>query len=170
MEEFFAVQGRLSETAGSERRQIVPYRNEAAHGDVDNVLGSDELIEFTHFFEVLCRSLVDFVQYDTLRRAKELGGAAVVGVISERFREDVVVTKVSNTTLAVGDQLYVYRKGMTMIATLRSIRLDDVDVEKAEIANETEVGLRLGVRARVGCELLRLTEPPMEDPDAGIAA
>lgn len=81
VKEFFAQQARLSETAGSELRQIVEYRNEAAHGDVDDVLGSDVLIEFTHFFEAMCRSLVDFIQYDTLRRAKDLGRAVVVGVV-----------------------------------------------------------------------------------------
>lgn len=154
---FFAEQSRLSETAASELKQIVDYRNEAAHGDVDDVLGPEILIEFTQFFEALCRSLLDFIQYDTLRRAKELGRATVVGVISEQFRGDVVVAKVSNATLAIGDQLYVFKKGMTMIAELKSIQLEGVDHENVTVVAEMEVGLRLGVRARVGCELLRLS-------------
>jgi hypothetical protein len=105
VEEFFAAQSRLSETAASELKQIVDYRNEAAHGDVDDVLGAEVLIEFTQFFEALCRSIVDFIQYDTLRRAKELGRATIVGTISERFREDIVVAKVTNATLSLGDHL-----------------------------------------------------------------
>ncbi|MEJ2818663.1 MAE_28990/MAE_18760 family HEPN-like nuclease [Caulobacter sp. CCG-8] len=157
VEEFFTTQSRLSETAASELRQIVDYRNEAAHGDVDDVLGADVLIEFTHFFDALCRSIVDFIQYDTLRRAKELGRATVVGVISERFSGDIVVAKVTNATISVNDQLYIWGKGLTMLAEVKSIRLTDVEVETVTIAAETEVGLRIGVRAKVGCELVTFT-------------
>lgn len=152
---FFATQSRLSQTAGSELKQIVEYRNEAAHGDVDDVLGAEVLVEFTQFFEALCRSIVDYVQYDTLRRAKEVGRATVIGTISERFREDVVVAKIANAVLSTGDELYVFGRGLTMVAQVRSIQLNNVDVNKADIAQETEVGLRIGVRARVGCELIR---------------
>lgn len=157
MQAFFAEQSRLSETAASELKQIVDYRNEAAHGDVDDVLGPEILIEFTQFFEALYRSLLDFIQYDTLRRARDIGRATVVGVITEQFRGDVVVAKVSNATLDVGDQLYVFKKGMTMTAELKSIQLEGVEQDSVTVGPETEVGLRLGVRARVGCELLRLS-------------
>lgn len=153
---FFAEQSRLSETPASELKQIVEYRNEAAHGEVDDVLGADVLIEFTHFFEALCRSIVDFIQYDTLRRAKEIGRATVVGIISERFSEDVVVAKVTNATLSVNDGLYIFGRGLTMMAEVKSIRLNNADVQTAAITNETEVGLKIGVRAKVGCELIRL--------------
>lgn len=152
---FFAEQSRLSETAASELKQIVEYRNEAAHGEVDDVLGAEVLIEFSYFFEALCCSIVDFVQYNTLRQAKEIGRASVVGVISERFRDDVIVAKVANATISVDDGLYVFGKGLTMMAEVKSIRLDDLDVSTATITDEKEVGLRIGVRAKVGCELIR---------------
>lgn len=154
--DFFAEQSRLSETAASELKQIVDYRNEAAHGEVDDVLGPEVLIEFTHFFEAMSRGLIDFIQYDTLRRAKELSRATVVGVISERYRNDVVVAKVSNATLSIGDQLYVFKKGMTAIAKIKSIQMNSVNMDSITVTDEMEVGLRIGVRVNVGCELLRL--------------
>jgi hypothetical protein len=153
---FFAEQARLSDTASSELKQIVDYRNEAAHGDVDDVLGPDVLIEFTYFFEAMCRSLLDVIQYDIIRRAKELNRATVVGRISERLRDDIVVAKVSNATLTIGDKLYVFKKGLTMIAEVGSIQIDDKGVEAVTTVEEIEVGLRLGVRAKEGCELIRL--------------
>jgi hypothetical protein len=155
IKEFFAEQSRLSETPASELKQIVEYRNEAAHGEVDDVLGADVLIEFTHFFEALCCSIVDFIQYNTLRQAKEVGRASVVGIISERYNGDVVVAKVTDATLSLNDGLYIYGKGLTMMANVKSIRIDDADVQTVAVTTETEVGLRLGVRAKVGCELLR---------------
>jgi hypothetical protein len=157
IKKFFAAESRLSDTAASELKQIVDYRNEAAHGDVDDVLGSEVLIEFTNFFEALCQSIVDFIQYDTLRRAKDLGRATVVGVISEQFRDDIVVAKVTNATLSIGDGLYIFGKGMTMMAEVKSIQLNGSDVQTTVIVNETEVGLRIGVRAKKGCELIRFS-------------
>jgi len=157
IEGFFALESRLSQTAGSELKQIVDYRNEAAHGDVDEVLGHEVLIEFTHFFEALCRSIVDFIQYDTLRRAKDLGRASVVGFISERFRDDIVVAKINHTTLSVGDDLYVFGKGLTTVAVVKSMQLAGTDVQTVTAGEETEVGLRLGVRSKVGCELIRFS-------------
>ena len=155
VKEFFAEESRLSDTAVSELKQIVDYRNEAAHGDVDDVLGPEVLIEFTQFFEALCRSLLDFIQYDTLRRAKELGRATVIGTVSERFKDDIIVAKIRNAELTIGDQLYVFKKGMTKLAAVRSIQIDGKDVRYIAAVDELEVGLRLGVRVGVGCELLR---------------
>lgn len=132
------------------------YRNEAAHGDVDQVLGTEVLVEVTEFFEALLRSITDFVQYDTLRRSKTLGKAQVLGVISKRYSGDVVVAKIANATLTIGDPIYISGKGLTMIGSVSSIQLDDVDHQTVTIAEEREVGLRLGVRAKEGCELIRL--------------
>lgn len=157
VESFFSAQSRLSDTAESELKQIVEYRNEAAHGDVDQVLGTEVLVEVAEFFEALLRSIADFVQYDTLRRAKEIGMAQVLGVISERFREDIVVAKIANASLEVGDVIYIYGKSVTMIGEIKSIQLDGVDFPAADITDEREVGLRLGIRAKEGCELIRFT-------------
>jgi hypothetical protein len=152
---FFATQSRLSETAESELKQIVEYRNEAAHRDVDQVLGHEILIEVTEFFEALLRSIADFVQHDTLRRAKDVGRAHVLGVISERFRDDVVVAKIAKSSLKTGDTIYIFGENLTMIGKIKSIQLDSVDHDAADIVGEREVGLRLGVRAKKGCELIR---------------
>lgn len=155
MRDFFASESRLSQTAASELKQIVDYRNEASHGDVDDVLGHEVLVEFTLFFEALCRSISDFVQYDTLRRAKEIGRATVVGIVSERFRGDIVVAKIANATLSVGDELYIFGKGLTGAAIVSSIQVDGGDLQTVTANEELEVGLRIGMRSKVGCELIR---------------
>ena len=156
---FFAAQSRLSETAATELKQIVDYRNEAAHGDVDQVLGTEILLEVTEFFESLLQSITDFVQHDILRRAKELGTAQVLGVVSECFRDDIVVAKITNARLKVGDIVYILGRRITMIGEIKSIQLDGVDHLDAEIATQREVGLRLGVSPSKGCELIRLNQP-----------
>ncbi len=153
---FFSSTSRLSDTAESELKQIVDYRNEAAHGRVDQVVGPEILIEVSEFFQMLLMSISDFVQYDMIRRAKELGKAVVVGVISERFRSDIVVAKIANSSISLGDNMFVFGKGIVGEATIGSIQLDDVNEETITVVDEREVGLALGMRAKVGCELLRL--------------
>jgi hypothetical protein len=86
-----------------------------------------------------------------------VGRAKVIGVISERFHDDIVVAKIANSSLRLGDELYIYGKGMTGIAEVKSIQLASVSHTELEIEGEREVGLRLGIRAKVGCELIRLT-------------
>lgn len=44
-----------------------------------------------------------------------------------------------------------------MIGEIKSIQLDDINHDAADILDEREVGLRLGVRAKKGCELIRLS-------------
>lgn len=63
----------------------------------------------------------------------------------------------NNATIAVGEPLYVFGKGLTMVAEVKSIQLNNVNVPEATITAETEVGLRIGVRAKVGCELIRFS-------------
>jgi hypothetical protein len=154
---FFAAQSRLSDTVDSELKQIVDYRNEAAHGDVDQVLGMDTLIEVTEFFEALLTSVTDFVQHERLTREKILGRAQIVGVISERFHDDIVVAKITNASVTVGDKLYVYGRRMTAVAQIKSIQVDNVAHDMVDVTTEQEVGLRLGVRCSVGCQLIRVT-------------
>lgn len=153
---FFATQSRLSDTADSELKQIVEYRNEAAHGDVDQVLGVDVLIEVTEFFEALLTSVTDFVQHDTITRAKALGRAQVVGTILERYHDDIVVAKVANASIRVGDRLYLFGRRLTNIAEIKSIQVDGISADEVHVEADQEIGLALGVRGSVGCELIRL--------------
>jgi hypothetical protein len=123
---------------------------------VDQVLGTDVLIEITEFFDALLISINDFIQYDTLRRAKAIGRAVVVGTVSELIRGGVVVANIVDANIKVGDTLYVYGKGLTGCAQVSGIQLDDVEHESVGIKEGREVGLKLGIRPKTGCELLRL--------------
>jgi hypothetical protein len=66
--------GRQSDKADAELDQLVQYRNEAAHGgiEVTDVLGSDILIEYADFIEVLCSALAECVQRNCIAKAEEL--------------------------------------------------------------------------------------------------
>jgi len=67
IKDFFRLSHVFSETAESELKQIVEYRNEAAHGEVDQVLGTDVLIEVTN-------SLRHSSEHYRLRAIRHLAG------------------------------------------------------------------------------------------------
>jgi hypothetical protein len=155
VEHFFASESRLSDTAESELREIVEYRNTAAHREVADVLAPKLLVEIVDFFKVLCKTTTDLVTYDTLKRAKDLGAIDVVGSVIHTYRDNVIIVKVRNQDLNVGESLYAFEKGAVLITEIRGIQLEGTPHNYLRIDGEKEIGLQIGVKVRVGCELLR---------------
>ena len=150
---FFASEQRLSQTAESELQQIVDYRNEASHGDVDQVLGAEVLVEFTRFFEVLATSIADFVRMMIVKQNRKIGKLVVIGKVSEKFHDDIVVAKMRSTELVVGQEIYVLGPNKVLIGKVGSIQLDGADHQELIVTDEAEIGLAIGVTAKVGYEL-----------------
>ncbi len=55
-------------TAEGELKQLVDYRNKAAHGSTDEILRTQELLDLGDFVEALCKSLADLVTYNIILR------------------------------------------------------------------------------------------------------
>jgi hypothetical protein len=99
---FFTSAARVSDTAEAELREVVGYRNEAAHGEVDNVLGVAILTEFAEFIFYLCAAIAEFVQKDMLTRLLAKQHFHDAGEVAETFRGNVMVGKIENATVSVG--------------------------------------------------------------------
>jgi hypothetical protein len=152
---FFQASSGFSGTASSSLTEVIKYRNEAAHGKVDQLLGANQLIDVTKFFECLFQSIVDFVRYDTLTRARALGRATVLGTIIHRHRDDIVIAKMKNVDIKIREKIYVQGSGLILLGEINSIQINDADHEHIAIHNEREVGLKIGVRAKTGCQIIR---------------
>ncbi|MCC3405860.1 MAG: hypothetical protein JGK17_09760 [Microcoleus sp. PH2017_10_PVI_O_A] len=69
---YFVEEIRSSQnTAEGELKQLVDYRNKAAHGFVNEILGIQELLDLADFVEALCKSLADLVTYNIILRQIE---------------------------------------------------------------------------------------------------
>jgi selenocysteine-specific translation elongation factor len=64
--------------------------------------------------------------------------------------------KSQNASVRVGDKLYVYGRRMTSIAEIKSMHVNDVAHDTVDVTAEQEIGLRLGIRGSIGCDLIRL--------------
>ncbi len=147
---------RVSEnTAEGELNELITYRNEAAHGAViDNFLGSNALLELCEFIETLCQALAELVTYQVIEQQKSIGQVREIGRITEWFKKSrAAVAKVEETTLSVRGSLFLVGEAYCQLATIESIRIDDVDQETVKTTSGMEVGLKFDVDAREGLRL-----------------
>lgn len=147
---------RVSEnTAEGELNELVTYRNEAAHGAViDNFLGSNALLELCEFIETLCQALAELVTYQVIEQQKSIGQVREIGRITEWFKKSrAAVAKVEETTLSVRGSLFLVGETYCQLATIESIRIDDVDQETVKTTSGMEVGFKFDVDAREGLRL-----------------
>lgn len=147
----FVEKVRASEnTAEGELKELISYRNDAAHGTpIDNVLGSSALLELCDFVENLCQALAELMTYKVIERQKSIGQAREIGQITEWFKKSrAAVAKVEETTLSVGGMLFLVGEAYCQLATIESIQIDGVANDEVQTTSGMEVGLKLDVDAR----------------------
>ena len=142
-------------TAEGELKQLVDYRNEAAHGSVDEILGTQELLELGDFVEALCKSLADLVTYNIILRQINRGLVREIGKITEWFKKPQAgVAKVKEVTLTVGERVFLVlvndELSYCYSPKIDSIQLNDLSHDCVEITSEAEVGLKFDRDARIG--------------------
>ncbi len=143
-----------SGTLDSELRQLIHYRNDAAHGTPEDILGRDDLLAITQLAEAVAESVRDLATRAALARLEALGKAQRVGVITEYFRKpDAVVARIANTSVVLGMRLLLQSSSLCVPATVLSIQLDGKAVESVALVEESEVGLRLSDGQLQGVEL-----------------
>jgi hypothetical protein len=143
-------------TAGGELKQLIDYRNEAAHGSVDEILGTQELLDLGDFVEALCKALAELVTYQVIFRKTLISQAKEIGIITEWFKKPrAAVAKVRGTTLSVGGSLWLVSESSSycQLAKIESIHINDIPKEQEEITSEIEVGLKLDTNAKKGLSI-----------------
>jgi hypothetical protein len=137
-------------TAEGKLKELITYRNDAAHGAVIyNFLSSNALLELCDFVETLCQALVELVNYQVIQRQTITGQAKEIGRITEWLKNpSAAVAKVEETTLSVGGILFLVGEAYCQLATIESIRIDDADKESVKTTSGMEVGLKFDVDAR----------------------
>ncbi len=142
-------------TAEGELKQLVDYRNEAAHGSTDQILGTQELLDLGNFVEALCKSLADLVTYHIILRQKHIGMVREIGEITEWLpKPQAGVAKVKEVILTVGEDVCLVlvndKLSYCYSAKIESIKLNDISHSRVEITSEGEVGLKFDCDARKG--------------------
>jgi hypothetical protein len=146
------VRGRQN-TAEGELKQLVDYRNEAAHGSTDEILGTQELLDLADFVEALCKSLADLVTYNIILLQRDRGLVREIGKITDWYpKPQAGVAKVKEVTLTVEERVFIVlvndKLSYCYSAKIESIQLNDIPHNHVEITSEEEVGLKFDRDAR----------------------
>lgn len=132
-----------AETAESELGTFIEYRNEAAHGDVSDVLDFHGLLRLCDFVDVLCEALAERVQSAVLAAQLEAKVYHEIGESSESYpRNNVVVVPVERGDLRVGDELTVAGRRYCFTAKILELQLNGIPHPAVFVHGFTEVGIR----------------------------
>ncbi|NEO56687.1 MAG: hypothetical protein F6K54_28595 [Okeania sp. SIO3B5] len=143
-------------TAEGELNQLISYRNEAAHGVVYQILGTQELLDLGNFIKALCQALAELVTYQIIQKQTSTDKAKEIGKITRWFdRSKVVRAKINNSKLSVGTSIFLVSETSSYcrLATIESIQLDNIPKESIEITSEAEVGLKFDIDAKKGLKI-----------------
>ena len=144
-------------TVGSRLKELIDYRNDAAHGaiDVDEVIGISEFLSILEFVDVLCHALAEFVRHSLVGRAESKGLYQVVGCVTEFFASpQASIARMRPARIRRGDSVIVRSATECFVAVVKSIHADDADVEFIDAALEQELGLCFIPAVRRGLDLL----------------
>ncbi|MBW4620671.1 MAG: hypothetical protein KME17_15115 [Cyanosarcina radialis HA8281-LM2] len=140
-------------TAEGELKQLVDYRNEAAHGLVDEILGTQELLDLCDFIEALCQALVELVSCQIILKKEQVGQVKQIGKITEWFKQPrAAIAKVKEITLAEGDNLWLVSESYCycQMAKIQSLQINGIHKQRENITFETEIGLKFDIDVRKG--------------------
>jgi hypothetical protein len=145
--------------AESELNEFISYRNDAAHGSPDEVLGASALLELCDFVDALSEALAELVTYQLIKRKKSIGQIREIGKITEWSKKsDAGVAIVEAIQLSIGSKLLLVSEETSCcyLVTIISIQIYDSPVNNLQTTAGMEVGLKFDLSAKKGLRLYQL--------------
>ena len=166
---FFQKGGRLAGSAEHEMKELIEYRNDAAHGsiNVDELPGLDYLFEFCDFVSAICEALSERVQLTGLEHLLKGGRAQQRGRASECLKNGMVLIGAVTGNFKVGDTIFLCGNDYCVSRSIQGLQIDDVAHSEVSLANPKEVGFAIDKPGRKNASIVMLnsTYPaPVEAP------
>ncbi|MGH1393349.1 MAG: MAE_28990/MAE_18760 family HEPN-like nuclease, partial [Trichormus sp.] len=165
VEKHRAIKYFLEEIRGSqntlegELNEFIGYRNEAAHGFPDEVLGASTLLELCDFVDALSQALAELVTYQVIKRKELIGQIREAGKITEWFKKsNAAVAIVEEIKLSIGEKVFLVdeKTSCCYLVAINSIKIDDKPVNYLQTTAGMEVGLQFDLSAKKGLRLYQL--------------
>lgn len=149
----------------AELKQLIQYRNEAAHGaEVSQILSSQELLDLGEFVTALCEALAELVTYRVVMQQTTTGTAREIGTIGEWFNKPrAAVATLQKVTLSLGNEVFLVNENLAYckLARIESLKINDISQNEVKIESEQEVGIQFNTDARKGLKMY-VRSPPEE--------
>lgn len=146
-------------TAEGELNEFISYRNDAAHGFPDDILGASALLELCDFVDALAQALAELVTYEFIKCKKSIGQIKEIGKITEWFKKpNAGVAVVEEIKLSVGNKLFLVNEDTSCcyLVAITSLQVNDSPVNNLQTTTGMEVGLKFDLSAKKGLRLYQL--------------
>ena len=164
VQEYIGFSTRPDPTLENALADFVNYRNDAAHGLADEILGIDALLELVALVEAISIALAELVRDRIVQGLLKVDQAIEIGIITEIYpRAGAVVAKCSQGTICTGDILIVCGKRVCREVSVATIAINDQPCDGVSILQEIEVGLAVGQGMRQNWKLIKLRRFPQDN-------
>ncbi|MBU2877719.1 MAE_28990/MAE_18760 family HEPN-like nuclease [Aliiglaciecola lipolytica] len=134
-------------------KEFVDRRNDCSHGEVDEILSTNQLLFFCNFVRTLCFSIGDFAKSNLLNVHAEKEIITKRGTVVECYKNNASVLNVCSGQYSVGDKIFVNYNGIFKSASIQSIQINDENTDNCLISSETEIGLKTDLKLKAGMAL-----------------
>lgn len=129
----------------SEIKNFVQLRNDASHGVLDSLDGSENLERFCTLVEKITSSIACYLSHSIILIMESKGNARRVGQVTEVFGQSGAFILKGDTgeTFSINEKLYFIGNSYSCSQGIESIRISDQDVQSFTITtSDDEVGLK----------------------------
>lgn len=150
---------RIGDTAtfDSELNEFIKRRNEAAHSQVEEVIGTAQFVTISDFVVVLCEILAELLTRNLQKRMVILGQFTEIGVVKEAYYSGrVAIVGMKPIKIDSGEEIIVARGDSVRFVTVNSLQKDDVAINSFTATDGEELGVGLSQKCRVGDSLRRV--------------
>ena len=140
------IQGDPNRSLEKMIQDLVTFRNDAAHGDPDDILGAETLRKWVEFLRAFCLALLDFMMHRIVLEEANHNPDCVLGIVSETFSNNIVVATCSHGSIQVGDQLFFLHETDYKYACINSLQVDGVNHSAVKM---DRAGFEVGIRSSV---------------------
>jgi len=143
VQDFFAVDDRLTASAESELTELIKYRNDAAHGSIDisDILNVNVHLEFCEFISAICEALAEGVQFAGLNSLKPHAQVKERGRVTESLKKNQVAIGPMTGAFKTGSTVYLCGDRYCFERKIISLQLDGVSYEEVNLTAATELGM-----------------------------
>lgn len=143
--DFFETDTVTKETIESQIKNFVDLRNDASHGEIDNLVNVEIMKGKCNFINVFLEVIRQFIAKSLIVEMESKGKILKLGKVTESFGQNgafVFIAK-SGISISKSDKIYILEKNSFSSQEIDSIRLDDVCHDKLDVTiDNLEVGVK----------------------------
>ena len=145
MLKFFQQDALGKETVESKIKNFIDLRNDASHGEIDNLVDAESLKNYCEFVSTLMEVVRQFISSKLLLVMNEKGKVTDLGKVTESFGKNgaFILKGVKGTSIEVNNQIFITGKSSFKSLLIESIQIDSEKKDKIDVNNDDfEIGLK----------------------------